>query len=74
MNIQNQAEVHYEIIESILNTDNGKCTTYGIAGREVKFEDVSTDRKKVEEMITRLNCEQLEESQFMYFISDETDR
>lgn len=74
MNIQNETEAQYEIIESTLSTENGDCPTYGIAGRKVRFEDVSTDRARVEDMVIRLNREQLEESQFMYFISDETDR
>jgi len=65
---------NYSLTDSEICIDGEKHVTYGIKGKNVYFEDVSTDRSIVEEMLTRLNSEQLEESQFMYFIEDETDK
>lgn len=64
----------YSIVESILIADGASFTTYGIKGAKEIFEDVSTDRKKVEEMIERINREGLEECHLMYFIEDELNR
>ncbi len=64
----------YSITTSTLESEGNLHTTYGIAGNKTEFKDVSVDRAKVEEMVARLNKEQLEESQLMYFISDEIDR
>ncbi len=66
--------IHYKLISSEQTADSIRFTTYGIAGKSTRFPDVSTDRKAVEEMIKRINAEQLEESQLMYFIEDELDR
>lgn len=68
-----QAQQHYRLTRSLLTVDSEVITTYGIEGNAVSFPDVSTDKEKVLEMIERLNREQLEESQFMYFIQDELD-
>lgn len=65
---------HYKLISSIQSADETHFTTYGIAGTNVSFEDVSPDKAKVEEMVSRINKEQLEESQLMYFIEDELNR
>lgn len=67
-------EQNYKLTETLITVDNRTYTTYGIKGRSVSFEDASTDKAKVLEMIERLNREQLEESQFVYFIQDELDR
>ncbi len=67
-------EQNYKLTETLITVDNRTYTTYGIKGRSVSFEDASTDKEKVLEMIERLNREQLEESQFVYFIQDELDR
>lgn len=64
----------YTLIESIRCADGQSFVTFGIAGDNISFADVSTDKEIVEEMIDRLNCEQLEESQLMYFIEDELNR
>jgi hypothetical protein len=69
-----QTEPQYKLIEKQLTIDGKVYTTYGIEGKSVCFDDASTDKEKVLEMIDRLNREQLEESQFMYFIQDELDR
>lgn len=69
-----QKELHYKLTESLITVDNEVITTYGIEGNAVRFPDASTNKEKVLEMIERLNREQLEESQFMYFIQDELDR
>lgn len=69
-----KTKVNYSITQSIRYAEGKEFTAYGIKGENVMFEDVSTDRKKVEEMIDRLNREELEECHFMYFIEDETDR
>ena len=69
-----QSEQHYKLTESLITVNNETITTYGIEGNSVRFDDASTDKEKVIEMIERLNREQLEESQFMYFIEDEIDR
>lgn len=63
--------IHYKLISSEQTADSISFTTYGIAGENTSFRDVSTDRSVVEEMINRLNTEQLEESQLIYFIEDE---
>ena len=65
---------HYKLLISEQTADSITFTTYGIAGKNISFADVSADRSTVEEMIERLNTEQLEESQLMYFIEDELDR
>ncbi|MBR3868120.1 MAG: hypothetical protein IKM66_02275 [Clostridia bacterium] len=65
---------HYKLISSEQTADGIRFTTYGIAGENTSFADVSTDRSAVEEMINRINTEQLEESQLMYFIKDELDK
>lgn len=69
-----QKEQHYKLTKSIVIVDSNVITTYGIKGNTVSFPDVSTNKERVLEMIDRLNYEQLEESQFMYFIQDELDR
>lgn len=65
---------HYTVIESTQYADGKAFTSYGIKGKDVIFEDISTDRQKVEEMAERINREELEECHFMYFIQDEIDR
>ena len=65
---------HYTLLISAQTADSITFTTYGIAGKNISFADVSTDRSTVEEMIERINREQLEESQLMYFIEDELNR
>ena len=65
---------HYTLLISEQTADSISFTTYGIAGKNISFADVSTDRSTVEEMIERINREQLEESQLMYFIEDELNR
>lgn len=65
---------HYKLLISEQTADSITFTTYGIAGKNISFADVSADRSTVEEMIERLNREQLEESQLLYFIEDELDR
>ena len=67
-------QTHYIMTETIQSADGICFTAFGIAGNKISFEDVSTDRSVVEEMINRLNREQLEESQLMYFIEDELNR
>ena len=69
-----QKAQHYKLTQSLITVDNEVITTYGIEGNAVKFIDASPDKEKVLEMIGRINREQLEESQFMYFIQDELDR
>lgn len=66
--------ISYKLIESEQSAEGHCFTTYGIAGENVSFADVSTNRAAVEEMINRINAEQLEESQLMYFIEDELNR
>lgn len=61
----------YKLTSTEKNIYGQKILTYGITGFSVAFDDISTDRQKVSEMIERMNKEQLEESQFMYFIEDE---
>lgn len=65
---------YYTLIESVQSVAGQSFVTFGIAGDKISFADVSTDREIVEEMINRLNREQLEESQLMYFIEDELNR
>lgn len=69
-----QTEKSYKLTETLITIDEKTVTTYGIEGKSVRYPDASTDKEKVLEMIDRLNREQLEESQFMYFIQDELDR
>ena len=64
----------YTLLISEQTADSIRFTTYGSAGKNVSFADVSTDRSSVEEMIARINREQLEESQLLYFIEDELNR
>ena len=64
-------ETLYSVTECSKTLYGQRFTTYGINGRNCSFDDVSTDRAKVEEMVSRMNSQQLEESQFMYFIEDE---
>ena len=66
--------IHYKLISSEQTADEIRFTTYGIAGENISFADVSENRATVEEMINRLNTEQLEESQLMYFLEDELDK
>jgi hypothetical protein len=56
------------------SADVQKFLTYGIKGDTVFFEDVSTDKATVAEMVERINREQLEEKHLMYFIEDELNR
>ena len=67
-------KIHYSITETVQSADEKSFTSFGIAGNNISFYDVSADRAIVEEMICRLNSEQLEESQLMYFIEDELNR
>jgi len=66
--------IQYKLMSSEQSADGIRFTTYGIAGEKISFADVSTDKAAVEEMINRINTEQLEESQLMYFIEDELNR
>ena len=66
--------LNYELTQTTETFDGNTVEIYGIKGKSVSFPDVSTDKEKVLEMLERLNLEQLEESQFMYFIQDELDR
>lgn len=68
------SKTYYTLTQSEQTADGQKFITYGIAGNNVSFADVSTDRDIVEEMIERLNREDFEESQLMYFIEDELNR
>lgn len=61
----------YKLTVSKIKAENNEYITYGIAGENVSFDDVSVDRQKVEEMIDRMNREQLDERHFMDFINDE---
>ncbi len=61
----------YKMTVTEKNLYGHKFITYGIQGGNVRFDDISEDMKKVEEMINRINTEKLDESQFMYFIEDE---
>lgn len=61
----------YSMNISEINIEGRNYTTYGITGRNVQMEDVSVDRKKVEEMIARMNESSLEECHFKDFIEDE---
>ena len=62
------------LIVSQFVAEGNPVLTYGIKGDSVIFEDVSTDRNKVKEMVERLNNEKLEEIHFRSFIEDELDR
>ena len=64
-------EQHYKMTVTKKNIYGHRIVTYGIKGTNVFFDDISTDKDKVSEMIDRLNREHLEESQFMYFVEDE---
>lgn len=64
----------YILTTTVQTADRQKFTIYGIKGDTVFFDDVSTDKATVEEMIERINSEQLEEKHLMYFIEDELDR
>lgn len=64
-------ETQYEITETEKTVYGQSFATYGIKGKSVSFDDISTDRNKVLEMVKRMNREGLEEGQFMYFIEDE---
>lgn len=64
----------YCVVQSYAVAGGQSFQTFGIKCANAVFEDVSTDRKTVEEMVERLNREQLEESQLAYFIEDELDR
>lgn len=69
-----KSKLNYTLTKSVQSAAGQSFVTFGIAGDNISFEDVSTDRAIVEEMISRLNKEQLEESQLMYFIEDELNR
>ena len=64
----------YKLTTSIQTADGQNFLTYGIKGATVFFEDVSTDKATVEEMIDRINFEQLEEKHLLYFIEDELNK
>ncbi len=61
----------YKMTVTEQNLYGHKFITYGIQGANIRFDDISDNMKKVEEMIYRINTEYLEESQLMYFIEDE---
>lgn len=61
----------YKLLISEIEIDGKKYVTYGIEGENISFADVSTDRLKTEEMIARINREQLEECHLLEFIEDE---
>lgn len=64
----------YELTSTVRTADGNDFQTYGIKGSTVFFEDVSTDKTTVQEMINRINREQLEEKHLMYFIEDELNK
>lgn len=61
----------YKLMTSKITVDGKEFTTYGIEGENVSFSDVSTDKAKTEEMIERINREQLDECHLLEFIADE---
>ena len=61
----------YTLVVSFLYIDDMKYVTYGISGPGVRCSDVSVDKAKVLEMISRLNEAQPEPCHFMDFIEDE---
>lgn len=64
----------YTLIKTTQTIDEQTFETYGIAGRNITFPDVSAEKPIVEEMIERMNREELEECHMMYFIEDELNR
>lgn len=61
----------YKLTTSKITVENREYITYGVEGESVKFDDVSLDKNRVEEMISRMNRERLDECHFMDFINDE---
>lgn len=61
----------YSLVSSKLTVEDKTYTTYGIAGSQVVFSDVSVDKQKVMGMIQKINDAQLEECHLKYFIEDE---
>ena len=61
----------YKLLTTEIEIDGKKFVTYGIEGENIRFEDVSTEKIKVSEMIERINREQLEECHLLEFIEDE---
>lgn len=74
MKDKTESKPQYRLTQSCITVEDRTVTTYGIAGDSVRFDDTSTDKAKALDMVERLNREQLEESQFMYFIEDELDK
>ncbi|MBQ8210801.1 MAG: hypothetical protein IJZ35_09485 [Clostridia bacterium] len=66
--------MEYRLTESIITIEEKNYTTYGIAGENVSFDDVSLDKNKTKEMVDRINREQLDECHLMEFITDELNR
>lgn len=61
----------YKLTKSKIIIENKEYITYGIAGENISFDDVSPDKAKTEEMVERINREQLEECHLLEFIADE---
>ena len=61
----------YKLLTSKITVEGQEYITYGIKGKNISFADVSTDRAKTEEMIERINREQLDECHLLEFIEDE---
>ncbi len=64
----------YELTESCMAIEGQRFITYGIKCGELRVDDISTDKNKVLEMISRINIEQLDVCHLKYFIADELDR
>lgn len=64
----------YKLIKTTQKIDELSFETYGIAGKNITFPDVSTEQTIVEEMIERMNREELEECHLLYVIEDELNR
>ncbi len=68
------AKTIYKLTEETITLEGQSCKTYGISGDTLKFHDVATDKSLVEEMVERINKEELEECHLFYFIADELDK
>ena len=63
--------LQYNLVSSKLIVEDRTYITYGIAGPDVIFCDVSVDKQKVMDMNQKINDAQLETCHLIYFIEDE---
>lgn len=70
MQNKDEAIPHYRQTMSFLTVDGQCYTTYGIAGKNLYLEDISTDPELVNGIVQKINDAELQECHLLEVIED----